>query len=623
MPTGHTYIRIIAWLLFNFLIILCFGYYLGASALRNVLLETTALAEYLDENDFYHRVYGDQILQENLRGPTSSLTGGFNLSDDDRSQLLRQVIPPDYLRTEVQRNLKSIQRFLDGQPNDLDLFLDLSRPVDSVKPAVLELLDHRIDSGPTTAASSPEELAEQIETFLIVIGRGRIPSLVPSSDSLSTASLSHAYQLALDSLMQQPSAPQEAVSNLQSQRREIIDALGGDDARASLKLASRSAAEPRIDESIAELREALDERDRFDFLTQIANEQNQTRVELLDDFKRTQIAVNLATSVAPILALGLMAFFSLLSGLIFFPQLKHIILWPSATLLITGLLFLLVGLLLTVDFPSNVVEECNGLTSSSCSLTLDIINAITSDIGSVFIQPSAIVAIIGGSGILLSILLSVPQLVRYSPSSEVAPLMKASYLKVKSGLEHFLFEFHLTRLQQIVLFVVLMGLLAALTILVLPFLVIAGPLGYMAGFVINFLSNATVMIPIPGNTVLFLMVRELNPYWLGVVAGIGGTSGELTGYWLGTQGRESLEGTRMYQFAQRSMERYGGLILVLFGLIPILPDDVVAIIGGATRYPIAKFLFYVGIGKVAMTVGLLYAASEALEWAEPFLRWLL
>jgi membrane protein YqaA with SNARE-associated domain len=202
------------------------------------------------------------------------------------------------------------------------------------------------------------------------------------------------------------------------------------------------------------------------------------------------------------------------------------------------------------------------------------------------------------------------------------PLMKTFYLKLKSDLEHSLFEFHLTRLQQIVLFVVLMSLLTVLTIMVLPLLVTLGPWGYLAGFVINFLSNATVMIPLPGNTALVLMVKELDPFYLGVVAGIGGTIGQLTGYWLGVQGRESLEGARMYEFAQRGMERYGGLALVLFGLMPIPPDEVVAIIGGATRYPIPKFLLYLGIGKVAMTVGLLYLASEAFQWAEPFLRWL-
>lgn len=202
------------------------------------------------------------------------------------------------------------------------------------------------------------------------------------------------------------------------------------------------------------------------------------------------------------------------------------------------------------------------------------------------------------------------------------PLMKTFYLTVKQNLEHFLFEFHLTRLQQIALFVVLMGPLTVLTIRVLPLLVNLGPWGYLAGFAINFLSNATVMVPLPGNTVLILMVKELDPLYLGIVAGIGGTLGQLTGYWLGAQGRESLKGTRMYAFALRGMERYGGLILVLFGLMPIPPDDVVAIIGGATRYPIPKFLLYLGIGKTAMTVGLLYLASEAFQWAEPFLRWL-
>jgi membrane protein YqaA with SNARE-associated domain len=156
----------------------------------------------------------------------------------------------------------------------------------------------------------------------------------------------------------------------------------------------------------------------------------------------------------------------------------------------------------------------------------------------------------------------------------------------------------LTRLQQIVLFVLLMGILTVLTIMLLPLLATLGPWSYLAGFVINFLSNATVMTPLPGNTALILMAKEVDPFYLGIAAGIGGTIGQLTGYWLGAQGRESLEGTRMYEFALRGMERYRGLILVLFGLMPIPPDDIVAIVGGATRYPIPKFLPFLGIGKM-------------------------
>ena len=109
---------------------------------------------------------------------------------------------------------------------------------------------------------------------------------------------------------------------------------------------------------------------------------------------------------------------------------------------------------------------------------------------------------------------------------------------------------------------------------------------------------------------------------LGVAAGVGGTFGELTGYWLGVQGRDTIEGNRVYDFILKAMQKLGGGILLFFGLIPLLPVDAAGVLAGASGYPIPKFLFYLGIGKVAMSITLLYLATRAFEWAEPYLKFL-
>jgi len=104
--------------------------------------------------------------------------------------------------------------------------------------------------------------------------------------------------------------------------------------------------------------------------------------------------------------------------------------------------------------------------------------------------------------------------------------------------------------------------------------------------------------------------------------GVGGTLGELTGYWLGAQGHESLQGNRVYAYLSRYMARVGGGILFFFGLLPFLPVDVAGVLAGASKYPILKFLVYLGIGKTIMSVVILYLAARAFQWAEPYLMWL-
>ena len=67
------------------------------------------------------------------------------------------------------------------------------------------------------------------------------------------------------------------------------------------------------------------------------------------------------------------------------------------------------------------------------------------------------------------------------------------------------------------------------------------------------------------------------------------------------------------------MARYGGAVIFVTALVPILPADVAGLIAGATGYPIKKFLVYLSLGKVIMTVSILYLASKAFDWAGPVL----
>jgi membrane protein YqaA with SNARE-associated domain len=172
------------------------------------------------------------------------------------------------------------------------------------------------------------------------------------------------------------------------------------------------------------------------------------------------------------------------------------------------------------------------------------------------------------------------------------------------------------------LFIVLTVLLVVATVILLPKLVTLGPWGYVAGFIINLLSSAAIVVPGPGFAAIMIMAAELNPFILGIAVGIGGTIGELTGYWLGAQSREPLQGNRIYKFLLIAMARVGGAILIIFGLLPFLPVDAAGVLAGASRYPVSKFLIYVGIGKILMSVAILYLAAKAFAWAEPYLMWL-
>ncbi|PKN45324.1 MAG: hypothetical protein CVU59_09385 [Deltaproteobacteria bacterium HGW-Deltaproteobacteria-17] len=60
---------------------------------------------------------------------------------------------------------------------------------------------------------------------------------------------------------------------------------------------------------------------------------------------------------------------------------------------------------------------------------------------------------------------------------------------------------------------------------------------------------------------------------------------------------------------KRSMDRYGGFIVIVANIIPFLPVQIISVVIGATRFGLRRFLIYTLIGRGAYLVLLWYAAD--------------
>ena len=116
--------------------------------------------------------------------------------------------------------------------------------------------------------------------------------------------------------------------------------------------------------------------------------------------------------------------------------------------------------------------------------------------------------------------------------------------------------------------------------------------GYLGVFVVNLLTCASILFPIPGEAVNVAGGAALNPFSVALVATIGATIGEMTAYLAGMLGRSVfIKGySEKYLNAQGWMERHGALAVFLFALIPMLLYDLIGIVAGATRYNLPKFI---------------------------------
>src|SRR5512139_1064998 len=98
--------------------------------------------------------------------------------------------------------------------------------------------------------------------------------------------------------------------------------------------------------------------------------------------------------------------------------------------------------------------------------------------------------------------------------------------------------------------------------------------GYLGVFVISLISNATVILPVPGILLFIPVISEFNPALLGLVGATGGAIGEITGYLAGRSGRGIIRPGKTYNRFETWMKKYGMWGVFAIAAMPLLPVDV-------------------------------------------------
>jgi membrane protein YqaA with SNARE-associated domain len=127
-------------------------------------------------------------------------------------------------------------------------------------------------------------------------------------------------------------------------------------------------------------------------------------------------------------------------------------------------------------------------------------------------------------------------------------------------------------------------------------------LGYPGIFLISLLSNATLILPVPGVLFTSAMGAVFNPWWVALAAGTGATLGELTGYMAGFSGQAVVENRKWYERVSRWMLQYGDVTILVLAFIPNPVFDVAGMVAGALKMPVWRFLLWSWFGKTAKMV---------------------
>jgi membrane protein YqaA with SNARE-associated domain len=144
-------------------------------------------------------------------------------------------------------------------------------------------------------------------------------------------------------------------------------------------------------------------------------------------------------------------------------------------------------------------------------------------------------------------------------------------------------------------------------------------LGYAGALLSGFLGSSSLFIALfPSYLVVPVLATQLNPFAVGVLAGLGAGVGQFLHYYIGLGGRHAIpqkykDKIDSWKGAwEGKINKYGLLFIFAFAATPLTPDDVLWITLGLIKYPKAKALAAAIAGK--MVLNLFYAYAGFYGW---------
>ncbi|MEM1945154.1 MAG: VTT domain-containing protein [Nitrososphaerota archaeon] len=139
-------------------------------------------------------------------------------------------------------------------------------------------------------------------------------------------------------------------------------------------------------------------------------------------------------------------------------------------------------------------------------------------------------------------------------------------------------------------------------------------------FLASLLGSVVPFLPVPYLFVVVLLSETVEPWMLGVAAGLGGSFGKITSYFLGRSGYRLLspQNKKKMDTLRDVIGKYGDAGVFIFAITP-LPDDVYLIPVGMMRFNFWRFLLANTLGKIALASIVAYLGRTYFSLTRLFL----
>jgi uncharacterized membrane protein YdjX (TVP38/TMEM64 family) len=140
--------------------------------------------------------------------------------------------------------------------------------------------------------------------------------------------------------------------------------------------------------------------------------------------------------------------------------------------------------------------------------------------------------------------------------------------------------------------------------------------GYVGIFLASLIGSATIILPAPYLILVFSAGSVLDPFLVGVIAGVGSSIGELTSYFVGLGGNKIIlkKYKKKIDKIKKIFQENGWDKGILVLSISPVPFDLVGLFCGSIRYDIKKFFLLTLVGKLVKHLIIAYAGFYSVGW---------
>ena len=378
-----TLLRTVAGLVLGTVIFVGLLFFLVVGTVTQRLENPQVYQVAISDTGAYSRIYDEVLVDEALREQTGRLLGNMEIAThEDAVQVLRDIMPPAYLREQAEANIDRFTGYLRHETEDLELYASLTEPLERIEPVALGEVHQFIDglevaepesSGCSLAAL--QRLAADAAAPYAQLSQGQLPQSAPSLKILSRECREREFDHWFGLVVDDPLLNSPAARILQGEREELRRTFVEGDTRGFLKAVAEPAVEPLTDGAVAGLRRNLEPNDRFDLLDWVAAQSpDLSRQDVEAQAESLREALDAVNGPGRSIALALAALGSLLLALVHLPRPAAMLRWPGITLLMGGGICLIVGFALNTVIPGQLKKAVAQSVSYSAEVPASVVN---------------------------------------------------------------------------------------------------------------------------------------------------------------------------------------------------------------------------------------------------------